>query len=75
VVLAAIYLGLGVVFAIAFVTIGVGGLDPVAREGTVGFRLLILPGAAALWPLLALRWISGAKHPPVERNAHRDAVR
>ena len=26
-------------------------------SGTWGFRLLILPGAAALWPLLLLRWL------------------
>ena len=45
-----IYLGVGIVFAIAFVWKGVGEIDPAAKDGTIGFRLLILPGTAALWP-------------------------
>jgi hypothetical protein len=51
----ALYLGLGGVFAIGFSLAWAGRLDPVAREGSVGFRLLILPGAALLWPWLLLR--------------------
>ena len=70
----AIYLGVGLVFAIAFVWKGVGKIDPAAVEGTIGFRLLILPGSIALWPLLARRWLYG-EGPPVERNAHRDSAR
>lgn len=69
-----IYLGVGVVFAIAFVFKGVGKVDPAAREGTLGFRLLILPGTAALWPILARRWLAG-EGPPEERNPHRCAAR
>lgn len=68
------YLAAGLVFALAFVTAGVQRVDPAARGGTWGFRLLILPGAAALWPLLLARWLRGAP-PPEERNAHRDAAR
>ena len=73
--MAAAYAGLGLLFAIAFVTVGAGRLDPVARSGTWGFRLLILPGSAALWPLLLRRWLRGDSQPPQEHNAHRDAVR
>jgi hypothetical protein len=51
----ALYLGLGGVFAIGFALRWAGRLDPVAGEGSVGFRLLILPGAALLWPWLLLR--------------------
>ena len=50
------YVAAGVVFAAAFVTWGVSRIDPVAREGTWGFRLIILPGVVALWPLLLIRW-------------------
>ncbi len=50
------YLLAGLLFAIPFAWRGAGALEPVAREGTLGFRLLILPGAVTLWPLLALRW-------------------
>ena len=69
-----IYLGVGLVFAVAFVWRGVGTIDPAARGGTAGFRLLIIPGAAALWPILARRWLRG-EGPPVERNPHRCAAR
>lgn len=70
-----IYLAIGLVFAIAFVTRGCRRIDPAAADGTLGFRLLILPGAAAFWPLLLRRWVVGAGRPPAERNAHRDAAR
>lgn len=50
-----IYTVVGFVFAMYFALAGVQRLDPLARRTTVGFRLLILPGAAALWPLLLLR--------------------
>lgn len=68
------WLAAGLVFALAFVTAGVQRVDPAARGAPWGFRLLILPGAAALWPLLLLRWVRGGS-PPAERNAHRDAAR
>lgn len=71
---AAGYATLGMVFGVWFVRAGVGRLDPVAREGTWGFRLAILPGAVALWPWLAWRIVRGIASPPDERNAHRDAA-
>lgn len=73
--LAAIYALLGLLFGGVFVLAGVGRLDPAARGAGWGFRLLILPGVAALWPLLLLRWIRGQGEPPTERNPHRDAPR
>jgi len=56
-----IYVALGVLFAVAFVTAGVGRIDPVARDGTWGFRVLVFPGAAALWPLLLARWLAARR--------------
>jgi hypothetical protein len=70
-----IYLAIGLLFAIPFAVRGVQLIDPAAEDGTVGFRILIVPGAAALWPLLLSRWISGVREPPAEHNAHRDAPR
>ncbi len=52
---AAAYLAVGVVFAIVFATRLAGRLDPAAARGTWGFRVLVFPGAALLWPLLMLR--------------------
>jgi len=71
---AAVYLALGLVFAIPFVLKGAARIDSDADGGTWGFRLLILPGAAALWPLLARRW-SRAELGHEERSPHRDASR
>ena len=50
------YVAAGALFAAAFVTWGVSRIDSAARVGTPGFRLIILPGVVALWPLLLLRW-------------------
>jgi hypothetical protein len=70
--LAGAYLVVGLVIAAMLVWRGLGRLDPVAAHGTWGFRLLVLPGVVALWPLLLSRWVRGLGQPPVEHNAHRD---
>ncbi len=72
---AAIYLLLGLVFAIPFVRLGVNKIDPHATHGSWGFRVLIIPGTMFLWPLLARRWMKGIHVPPEENNAHRCAAR
>jgi membrane protein implicated in regulation of membrane protease activity len=69
-----IYLVVGILFGIAFVTRGVQAIDHAAEGTGWGFRLIILPGVAAFWPLLLRRWIRRAQ-PPQERNAHRDHTR
>ena len=58
------YLVLGLAFALAFVTRGVAAIDPAARGMPRLARLLIVPGAAALWPLLLWKWFT-QKSPPV----------
>jgi len=55
--LAAAYAAIGLFFALAFVTIGVGRIDHAARGAPLGFRLTILPASAALWPVLLSRWL------------------
>jgi len=74
-ILLGIYLGCGLVFAIPFVLIGVKEIDPHAAHGSWGFRLVVIPGTMAFWPLLLRRWATGVKEPPEERNAHRWAAR
>jgi hypothetical protein len=49
------YVLVGCVFAAPFVAKGVNRIDPAARASRWGFRLVIFPGAAALWPLLFIR--------------------
>jgi len=53
----AAYLLTGVIFAVAFIARGIGRVDPVAQHAPWSFRLIVLPGAAALWPLLLARWV------------------
>jgi hypothetical protein len=56
--LLALYAAAGAAFAVAFVGLGIARIDPAAKDSTWGFRLIILPGAAALWPLLLKRWLA-----------------
>jgi hypothetical protein len=65
------YAIVGVLFAILFVLRGVQRVDHQARGASIGFRLLILPGAAAFWPLLLMRWLRATGEPPKEGNPHR----
>ena len=51
------YIGVGLLFAIAFVTVGVRVIEPRARGGSVLFHVLIVPGCTALWPLLCSKWL------------------
>jgi hypothetical protein len=73
--LATAYLIVGAAFWVPFARRGAARIDPHAREATWGFRLIILPGTALLWPILAWRWVSGATTPAEEWNAHRAAAR
>lgn len=75
VVLALAWLAVGVTFALGFLAWGVHRVDPAARAAGWGFRLVILPGVAAFWPLFAWRWWRGVREPPEERTAHRAAAR
>ncbi len=55
--IAGLYLVAGLLFAPPFATRWVNRLDEVAAHGTPGFRLLLLPGAVLLWPLLLARLV------------------
>ena len=51
----ALYAAIGVVTALAFVTFGVTRVQ--LANVSLGARILILPGAAALWPYVLFRWL------------------
>ena len=51
------YLLIGFLFAIAFAVKGVQKIDPVAAESNWKFRLLIIPGSMACWPMLLKKWL------------------
>ncbi len=61
---AGIYLAIGLLFAVPFVIRWAGRLDPAAEKGTWGFRMAILPGVAALWPLLLLKMLRSRRDQP-----------
>lgn len=52
-----VYIAIGVLFATAFVTLGVSRIDAAAHGSSIAFRLVITPGVVALWPYLAYRWL------------------
>ncbi len=66
--LAGAYLLIGGGFALGFAWRWAARLDPVASHGTWGFRLLILPGATLLWPLLLRRLLARGEQPPPSEN-------
>lgn len=55
--LAGAYAGLGLIFAVAFHTMGLKRLDHGADGAGWGFRLIITPGVVALWPVLLVLWL------------------
>jgi hypothetical protein len=66
-----VYAAVGVAFAIWFVSLGVTRLDEQSRGSGVPFRLIIVPGVVALWPVLARRVLRHETEPPIERTPHR----
>jgi hypothetical protein len=69
----AVYASLGLMFAAPFIWFGVQRLDSEAQGSGIGFRLLILPGVVAFWPMFLYRWTRGIAEPPVEKNPHRSS--
>jgi hypothetical protein len=66
-----LYVALGLVFAVAFVWVGVKRIDSQTVGTGLGFRILIIPGSVAFWPLLLRRWARGNAEPALERNPHQ----
>ncbi len=56
----AVYLAIGLAFALFFTFAGAARIDRATGGAGTLFRLLIVPGAALLWPLLLLMWLTGA---------------
>lgn len=60
--IATVYGTLGLAFAVAFVGTGIARVDHAAKDAPWSFRLLIVPGAAALWPWMLARWITATRN-------------
>lgn len=59
--LLAAYLVVGTVVGACFVTRGIQSVDAAARDASRRVRLLLLPGAAALWPIVLSRWFAAIR--------------
>lgn len=66
----AAYLGVGLLFALPFVFIGVAKIDAPTAAAGFWFKLILIPGSTVFWPLLLKRWLRG-EPPPAEHSAHR----
>ncbi len=62
------YAGIGLLFALYFVFLGVQRIDSQAQGVSFGFRLLILPGVVALWPFILSRWARSRTGTPSKTN-------
>lgn len=66
---ACVYTGAGLLFAAVFVTRGVGEIDLSALRAPLGFRIMIFPASALLWPVLSAKWIRAARTNERERRS------
>ena len=53
----ALYVAAGFVVAVAFLVFGVTRVLPEPAPVTLGARIVLFPGAAALWPYVLIRWL------------------
>ena len=56
-IIVAVYLAAGLLFAIPFVIKGVTQIDESAIGSKWGFRLIIIPGVIVFWPVLLMKWM------------------
>jgi hypothetical protein len=57
-----IYLLLGVLFVIPFLIKGLTKVDEGAHGGTIGFKIIIIPGVIVFWPVLLSKWMKNKNH-------------
>lgn len=60
-IIVALYLLLGVVFVIPFLTKGLTKVDEGAHGGTIGFKIIIIPGVIVFWPVLLNKWMKASR--------------
>ncbi|MBL7737913.1 MAG: hypothetical protein JNK14_01755 [Chitinophagaceae bacterium] len=60
-IIVALYLLAGLVFAIPFMIKGVTVIDEGAHGSSWGFRIIIIPGVMVFWPFLLNKWLYASK--------------
>jgi hypothetical protein len=53
----ALYAVAGIVIAASFLAFGVTRVLPTRGTVTLGARIVLFPGAVALWPYVLVRWL------------------
>ena len=61
-IIVAIYLACGFVFMIPFIIKGVDVIDEGAHGSSIGFRIIIIPGAIVFWVVLLRKWLKAKKN-------------
>ena len=57
----ALYAAAGFAVAVAFLVFGVTRVLPEPAPVTLGARIVLFPGAAALWPYVLIRWLKSSR--------------
>lgn len=55
------WLAVGLLVGVPFLAFAVGRVVEGAAGSSLMFRLMMLPGAALLWPVLLYRWLTAAR--------------
>lgn len=53
----AVYLIIGAVLSVPLMLLALKRLDPAAKNATLGFRILMIPSLAIMWPAVFLKLI------------------
>jgi hypothetical protein len=76
---AATYAGCGLIVAVLFLALWCKSFDPSAMNGSWGFRVLIVPGIIALWPVILAKVLTvrrgGSAQGPAETPVRQETLR
>ncbi len=61
---AEIYGAIGLAIAVPFALFGASRLDPGARGSSLAFRVMVIPGATLLWPVVLARLLRSRRSSP-----------
>ena len=68
-IIAVLYLAIGVLFVIPFLVRGISKVDEDAHGGTTGFKIIIIPGVIVFWPVLLKKWLRVKNNNPTETQS------
>lgn len=69
-----VYLGVGAILALPFLTFGINRIDENVRGAWV-FRAMMVPGVMMIWPIVAWRWLQIERGAPDPQAPYRPPFR